>query len=133
MKTLGDVNQFGMGLQTARETLEHYDRKPAEYILDDYTTFRVVVYSSDYEANNAGVTSDVTGDVIGRKLTVNERQHAILQYIIIQLGNDILVCTKMAFKVRSLALPRRTTFAENSCVVTEKLTNLAKCCHEAGL
>ena len=137
MKTLGDVNQFGMGLQTARETLEHYDCKPAEYILDDYTTFRVVVYSSDYEANNAGVTSDVTdnvtGDVIGRKLTVNERQHAILQYIIIQLGNDILVCTKMAFKVRSLALPRRTTFAENSCVVTEKLTNWAKCCHEAGL
>ena len=91
--------------------------------MDDYTTFRVVVYSSDYEANNAGVTSDVTdnvtGDVIGRKLTVNERQHATLQYIIIQLGNDILVCTKMAFKVRSLALPRRTTFAENSCVVTK--------------
>ena len=87
MKTLGDVNQFGMRLQTARETLKHYDCKPAEYILDDYTTFRVVVYSSDYEANNAGVTSDVTdnvtGDVIGRKLTVNERQHAILQYIII--------------------------------------------------
>jgi hypothetical protein len=126
-----------MGLQTAKETLEHYDCKPAEFILDDYTTFRVVVYSSDYEANNAGVTSNVTdnvtGDVIGKKLPVNERQHAILQYIIIQLGNDILVCTKMAFKVRSLALPRRTTFAENSCVVTEKLINLAKCCHEAGL
>jgi hypothetical protein len=120
-----------MGLQTAKETLEHYDCKPAEFILDDYTTFRVVVYSSDYEANNAGVTSNVTddvtdnvtdnviGDVIGRKLTVNERQHAILQYIIIQLGNDILVCTKMAFKVRSLALPRRMTFSENSCVVTK--------------
>ena len=83
-----------MGLQTAKETLEHYDCKPAEYILDDRTTFRVVVYSSDYEANNAGVTSDVTdnvtdnvigdviGDVIGRKLTVNERRHAVLQYII---------------------------------------------------
>ena len=48
MKTLGYVNQFGMGLQTAKETLEHYDCKPAEYILDDRTTFRVVVYSADY-------------------------------------------------------------------------------------
>lgn len=64
MKTLGYVNQFGMGLRTAKETLEHYDCKPAEYILDDRTTFRVVVYSSDYEINNADVTDNVTDNVI---------------------------------------------------------------------
>ena len=87
MKTLGYVNQFGMGLQTAKETLEHYDCKPAEYILDDRTTFRVVVYSSDYEINNADVTDNVidnvidnvTGNVTGKKLTADERRKYILQ------------------------------------------------------
>lgn len=118
MKTLGYVNQFGMGLQTAKETLEHYDCKPAEYILDDYTTFRVVVYSSDYETNNAGVTRDVTGDVIGnvignviggvtdKKLTVDERRHAILQYM---FDNKYVSASQLA---EALGVTPRTIFRD---------------------
>ena len=47
MKILGYVNQFGIGLKTGRETLEQYGCKPAEYVLNDYTTFKVIVYNSD--------------------------------------------------------------------------------------
>ena len=83
MKILGYVNQFGMGLKTARETLAHYDCKQAEYILDDYTTFKVVVYSSDYDSKDADVTGDVIDNVIdnvtGKKLTADERRKYILQ------------------------------------------------------
>lgn len=49
--------------------------------MDDRTTFRVVVYSSDYEINNADVTDNVIDNVTGKKLTVNERRHAVLQYM----------------------------------------------------
>ena len=102
MKTLGYVNQFGMGLQTAKETLEHYDCKPAEYILDDRTTFRVVVYSSDYEINNA----DVTDNVIDKKLTVNERRHAVLQYM---FDNKYVSASQLA---EALGVAQRTIFRD---------------------
>ena len=122
MKTLGYVNQFGMGLQTAKETLEHYDCKPAEYILDDRTTFRVVVYSSDYEINNADVTDNVTDNVIdnvtdnvtdnvidnvtGKKLTVKERRHAVLQYM---FDNKYVSASQLA---EALGVAQRTIFRD---------------------
>ena len=106
MKTLGYVNQFGMGLQTAKETLEHYDCKPAEYILDDRTTFRVVVYSSDYEINNADVTDNVTDNVTGKKLTVNERRHAVLQYM---FDNKYVSASQLA---EALGVAQRTIFRD---------------------
>ena len=106
MKTLGYVNQFGMGLQTAKETLEHYDCKPAEYILDDRTTFRVVVYSSDYEINNADVTDNVIDNVTGKKLTVNERRHAVLQYM---FDNKYVSASQLA---EALGVAQRTIFRD---------------------
>ena len=114
MKTLGYVNQFGMGLQTAKETLEHYDCKPAEYILDDRTTFRVVVYSSDYEINNADVTDNVidnvidnvTDNVTGKKLTVKERRHAVLQYM---FDNKYVSASQLA---EALGVAQRTIFRD---------------------
>ena len=110
MKTLGYVNQFGMGLQTAKETLEHYDCKPAEYILDDRTTFRVVVYSSDYEINNADVTDNVIDNVIdnvtGKKLTVKERRHAVLQYM---FDNKYVSASQLA---EALGVAQRTIFRD---------------------
>ena len=106
MKTLGYVNQFGMGLQTAKETLEHYDCKPAEYILDDRTTFRVVVYSSDYEINNADVTDNVIDNVTGKKLTVKERRHAVLQYM---FDNKYVSASQLA---EALGVAQRTIFRD---------------------
>ena len=106
MKTLGYVNQFGMGLQTAKETLEHYDCKPAEYILDDRTTFRVVVYSSDYEINNADVIDNVIDNVTGKKLTVNERRHAVLQYM---FDNKYVSASQLA---EALGVAQRTIFRD---------------------
>ena len=106
MKTLGYVNQFGMGLQTVKETLEHYDCKPAEYILDDRTTFRVVVYSSDYEINNADVTDNVIDNVTGKKLTVKERRHAVLQYM---FDNKYVSASQLA---EALGVAQRTIFRD---------------------
>ena len=114
MKILGYVNQFGIGLKTERETLAHYDCTQAEYILDDYTTFKVVVYSSDYDSKDADVTSDVTCDVIGnviggvtgKKLKVNERRHAILQYM---FDNKYVSASQLA---KALGVTPRTTFRD---------------------
>ena len=114
MKILGYVNQFGMGLKTARETLAHYDCKQAEYILDDYTTFKVVVYSSDYDSKGTDVTGDVIDNVIGnviggvtgKKLKVNERRHAILQYM---FDNKYVSASQLA---EALGVTPRTIFRD---------------------
>ena len=78
--------------------------------MDDRTTFRVVVYSSDYEINNADVTDNVTDNVIdnvtGKKLTVNERRHAVLQYM---FDNKYVSASQLA---EALGVAQRTIFRD---------------------
>lgn len=47
MANLGYVNRFGSGVNTVSSLLEENQSSPAEFILGDYTTFKVVVTNAD--------------------------------------------------------------------------------------
>lgn len=47
MANLGYVNRFGSGVNTVSSLLEENQSRPAEFILGDYTTFKVVVTNAD--------------------------------------------------------------------------------------
>lgn len=65
MKTLGYVNRFSRGVNMVQEALAANQSKAAVFLLDDITTFKVVVY-------NADVTNDVTNDVTDRQNKIIE-------------------------------------------------------------
>lgn len=65
MKTLGYVNRFSRGVNMVQEALAANKSKAAVFLLDDITTFKVVVY-------NADVTNDVTNDVTDRQNKIIE-------------------------------------------------------------
>lgn len=47
MLNLGYVNRFGSGVNTVSTLLEENKSNPAEFLLGDYTTFKVVVQNAD--------------------------------------------------------------------------------------
>ena len=62
MLNLGYVNRFGSGVNTVSTLLEENKSNPAEFLLGDYTTFKVVVQNADVIENGT--------DVIDKKPTV---------------------------------------------------------------
>ena len=60
MLNLGYVNRFGSGVNTVSTLLEENKSNPAEFLLGDYTTFKVV----DQNADVIDETQDVTGNDI---------------------------------------------------------------------
>lgn len=66
MLNLGYVNRFGSGVNTVSTLLEENGNTPAEFLLGDYTTFKVVVKNADVIKNGADGTNVVTnGDEAG--------------------------------------------------------------------
>ncbi|MCM1067268.1 MAG: putative DNA binding domain-containing protein [Muribaculaceae bacterium] len=73
MLNLGYVNRFGSGVNTVSTLLEENGSVPAEFRLDDYTTFKVVVQNADVIEKTPNITvndthvtnrnTDVTNDV----------------------------------------------------------------------
>lgn len=69
MKTLGYVNKFGRGINMVQDVLTENGNTPAKFVLDDITTFKVVVHNAEYvsqiENSKENVTdvTDVTDNV----------------------------------------------------------------------
>jgi ATP-dependent DNA helicase RecG len=55
MLNLGYVNRFGSGVNTVSTLLEENKSNPAEFLLGDYTTFKVVVQNADVIENGNDV------------------------------------------------------------------------------
>lgn len=55
MLNLGYVNRFGSGVNTVSTLLEENKSNPAEFLLGDYTTFKVVVQNTDVIDNGTDV------------------------------------------------------------------------------
>ena len=51
MLNLGYVNRFGSGVNTVSMLLEENGNTPAEFLLGDYTTFKVIVKNADVIEN----------------------------------------------------------------------------------
>ena len=60
MLNLGYVNRFGSGVNTVSTLLEENKSNPAEFLLGDYTTFKVVVQNADVIENGSSVNPDTT-------------------------------------------------------------------------
>ena len=56
MLNLGYVNRFGSGVNTVSTLLEENKSNPAEFLLGDYTTFKVVVRNADVIENGTDKT-----------------------------------------------------------------------------
>lgn len=56
MANLGYVNRFGSGVNTVASLLEENGSRPAEFLLGDMTTFKVVVANADVIENGTNVT-----------------------------------------------------------------------------
>ncbi|MDE6521950.1 MAG: HTH domain-containing protein [Muribaculaceae bacterium] len=56
MLNLGYVNRFGSGVNTVSTLLEENKSNPAEFLLGDYTTFKVVVQNADVIENSTNGT-----------------------------------------------------------------------------
>lgn len=56
MLNLGYVNRFGSGVNTVSILLEENGNPPAQFLLSDYTTFKVVVGNADVIDDNTDVT-----------------------------------------------------------------------------
>lgn len=55
MLNLGYVNRFGSGVNTVSMLLDENKSNPAEFLLGDYTTFKVVVQNADVIENGTDV------------------------------------------------------------------------------
>lgn len=58
MLSLGYVNRFGSGVNTVSTLLEENKSNPAEFLLGDYTTFKVVFQNADVIENGTSVNPD---------------------------------------------------------------------------
>ncbi len=64
MLNLGYVNRFGSGVNTVSTLLEENKSNPAEFLLGDYTTFKVVVQNADVIENGTNVIEKTRGEKI---------------------------------------------------------------------
>ena len=64
MLNLGYVNRFGSGVNTVSTLLEENKSNPAEFLLGDYTTFKVVVQNADVIANGTDGTDKIPGIIV---------------------------------------------------------------------
>ena len=63
MKTLGYVNKFGRGINMVQDVLTGNGNTSAQFVLDDITTFKVVVRNAEYVSKIEDSKEDVTGNV----------------------------------------------------------------------
>ena len=72
MKTLGYVNKFGRGINMVQDVLTENGNTSAQFVLDDITTFKVVVWNAEYVAKTEDSKEDVSGDVTGNVTDVTD-------------------------------------------------------------
>lgn len=85
MKILGYVNKFGRGINMVQDVLTENGNTPAQFILDDITTFKVVVHNAEYVAKPEDFKDNVSGNVSGgrkaQKVIADARRDAIINLI----------------------------------------------------
>ena len=122
MKTLGYVNQFGRGISMVQETLQENGNSPAEFILDDISTFKVVLYSAYNDTGkNADplqdakhVSGDVSGDVSGKSNTAESRQNRILAL----MNHDKHISVSAI--ARHIGISARTIYRDIDCLKRQR-------------
>lgn len=128
MLNLGYVNRFGSGVNTVSTLLEENKSNPAEFLLGDYTTFKVVVKNADViesgtnvidkkpnvivnstesdtnvtnNVTNKGtiVTNDVTNDTDSRKGAVIELMRTNKRISVTQIAKELNVTRRTIFRI----------------------------------
>lgn len=128
MLNLGYVNRFGSGVNTVSTLLEENKSNPAEFLLGDYTTFKVVVQNADViesgtddtakspnvivnstesdtnvtnNVTNKGtiVTNDVTNDTDSRKGAVIELMRTNKRISVTQIAKELNVTRRTIFRI----------------------------------
>ena len=119
MLNLGYVNRFGSGVNTVSTLLEENKSNPAEFLLGDYTTFKVIVQNADViesgtndtaKSPNVIVNSNETGtndDEAGTKSGTNNDAQRKIAIIEMMKHNKRVSVTQIS---KSLNIPRRTLF-----------------------
>lgn len=108
MLNLGYVNRFGSGVNTVSMLLKENKSNPAEFLLSDYTTFKVVVQNADVIESVTNVTNNVTnnGKIVTNGVTndINIRKEAVID---LMRKNKRISVTQIA---KELNVTRRTIF-----------------------
>lgn len=117
MLNLGYVNRFGSGVNTVSTLLEENKSNPAEFLLGDYTTFKVVVQNADViesgtndtakspnvivnsTESDTNVTNDVTNDTDFRKGAVIELMRTNKRISVTQIAKELNVTRRTIFRI----------------------------------
>lgn len=128
MLNLGYINRFGSGVNTVSMLLEENKSNPAEFLLGDYTTFKVVVQNVDVIENGTNVidkkpnvivnstesdtnvtnnvtnkgtyvTNDVTNDTDSRKGAVLELMRKNKRISVTQIAKELNVTRRTIFRI----------------------------------
>ena len=122
MKTLGYVNQFGRGISMVQETLQENGNSPAEFILNDISTFKVVLYTAyanaEENTGNQPGTKHVSGDVRGESNRINARQDQILAL----MNQDKYISVSTI--ARHIGCSARTIYRDIDCLKPKSVIRL---------
>lgn len=120
MLNLGYVNRFGSGVNTVATLLEDNGNTPAEFLLSDYTTFKVLVKNADViektpnvsvngiDGTNSGTigtnrNSDVTNDVTNndeiRREAIVEMMRKNRRVSVTQIAKELNVTRRTIFRI----------------------------------
>ncbi len=110
MFNLGYVNPFGSGVNTVSTLLEENKSNPAEFLLGDYTTFKVVVQNADVidkkptvivttAESDTNVTNDVSNDTEIRKEMVIELMRKNKRVSVTQIAKELNVTRRTIFRI----------------------------------
>ncbi|MDE6409747.1 MAG: HTH domain-containing protein, partial [Muribaculaceae bacterium] len=78
MLNLGYVNRFGSGVNTVSALLEENRNYPAEFLLGDYTTFKVLVQNADVIGKTQNVIGNDTDKVSNVTTNVTDKTDHII-------------------------------------------------------
>ena len=121
MLNLGYVNRFGSGVNTVSTLLEENKSNPAEFLLGDYTTFKVVVQNADViengtdgtnksefgtdngtdgtKRNNSGTISEQSGTMSGTIRNNDDSPDNIQDSVLNQIRKDKRISIKQLSKM----------------------------------
>lgn len=107
MLNLGYVNRFGSGVNTVSTLLEENKSNPAEFLLGDYTTFKVVVQNADVIENGTNDNPNVTNkgqvvtntDTNGTERNNEESTDNIQDLVLNQIRRDKRISIKQLSKM----------------------------------
>ena len=107
MLNLGYVNRFGSGVNTVSTLLEENKSNPAEFLLGDYTNFKVVVQNADVIENGTNDNPNVTNkgqvvtntDTNGTERNNEESTDNIQDLVLNQIRRDKRISIKQLSKM----------------------------------